>query len=513
MKTVSVDTMRALDAATMAGGVPGEVLMDRAGRAAAREIRREVARGAWGRIERLVVLAGKGNNGGDGYVVARDFAEHGPCPVVLLAAVPPEFLRDAALHHARLLPESVCCQVSSTLPDGVFQAGDLIVDALLGTGVNGAPRAPFDQWIERVNASGCPVVSLDIPSGLDGDTGAAPGAVVQADLTVTMALPKTGMLTEAGRPFCGRLRCVDIGFSAAHVAAAPGTGEALFAADVRPRLGRRGMAAHKGTFGSVLVLGGSRLYGGAPLLSGVAALRVGAGLATVLRPLGAARFAPPCLSLIVQDVPDGGSGTLGPEALPRVAELCPRQQAIVFGPGLGTHPATGEVLAAVLATPLPMVLDADGLRLLAAHPEWSEAVAGGLVLTPHPGEMRVLLQGFGLERWQGAPRREQALALAERVGAVVVLKGLGTVVAAPDGRSWINTSGSPALATAGTGDVLAGMIGGWLAQGSDPVDAAILAVFVHGLAGELWSQAIVSMMADDLLDLVGPALRDLCPLV
>lgn len=513
MKTVSVDTMRALDAATIAGGVPGEVLMDRAGRAAAGEIRREIARGAWGRIGRLMVLAGRGNNGGDGYVVARDFAEHGPCPVVLLAAAPPESLRGAALHHARLLPGTVSCQVPAALPEDVFQTGDLIVDALLGTGTSGAPRAPFDQWIERINASGCPVVSLDIPSGLDGDTGGAPGAVVQADLTVTMALPKTGLLSEAGRPFCGRLRCVDIGFPAAPVAAAAGTGEAVFAADVRPLLGRRDMAAHKGTFGSVLVLGGSRLYGGAPLLAGVAALRAGAGLATVLRPLGAARFASPCLSLIVQDVPDGGSGFLGPEALPFVAELASRQQAIVFGPGLGGHPASGEVLAAVLAAPLPTVLDADGLRLLAAHPGLGAAAAGGLVLTPHPGEMRVLLRGFGLERWQTAPRREQALALAERTGAVVVLKGLGTVVAAPDGHVWINTSGSPALATAGTGDVLAGLIGGWLAQGREPLSAAILAVFVHGLAGELWSQAIVSMMADDLLDLVGPALRDICPLV
>jgi NAD(P)H-hydrate epimerase len=171
------------------------------------------------------------------------------------------------------------------------------------------------------------------------------------------------------------------------------------------------------------------------------------------------------------------------------------------------------MLAAVLAAPLPVVLDADGLRLLARHPERCEAVSGGLVLTPHPGEMRVLLQGFELEHLLGASRREQALALAERVGAVVVLKGLGTEIAAPDGRAWTNTSGSPSLATAGTGDVLAGMVGGWLAQGRDPVAAAILAVFVHGLAGELWSQAVGSMVADDLLDLIGPALRELSPLV
>lgn len=513
MKTVSVDTMRALDAAAIAAGIPGEVLMERAGRAAAAEIRREIRRGAWGAVRRLVVLAGKGNNGGDGYVVAREIAEHGPCPVAVWAVAPPESLRDAALHHARLLPESVPCQVVGELPAGAFQAGDVIVDALLGTGTSGVPRAPFDQWIERLNASGCPVVCLDIPSGLDGDTGAAPGAVVQADLTVTMALPKAGMLAEAGRPCCGRLRCVDIGFSAATVAAAAGVGEALFAADIRPLLGRRSPAAHKGTFGSVLVLGGSRLYGGAPLLSGVAALRVGAGLATVARPAGAARFASPCLSLIVQDMPDGGSGFLGAEARPEVDGLLDRQQAVVFGPGIGGQAPAGDLLAAVLAAPVPVVLDADGLRLLAARPDLAAAAVGGLVLTPHPGEMRALLAGFGLERLLAAPRREQALALAERVGAVVVLKGLGTEIAAPDGRQWTNTSGSPALATAGTGDVLAGMVGGWLAQGRKPAVAARLAVFVHGLAGELWSQAVGSMIADDVPDLIGPALRELSPLV
>lgn len=509
MKTVSVDTMRALDAATIAGGVSGDELMARAGRAAAEVIRRELARGIWGRVERLVVLAGKGNNGGDGYVVARDFAELGPCPAVVFATCPVEALQGAARAHACVLPTSVPVQVGGEVE---LRPGDLVVDALLGTGTKGAPRAPYDQWIRAIHASGCPVVALDIPSGLDGDTGAAPGAVVEADMTITMALPKTGMLTEAGRPFCGRLRCVDIGFADRLVEQAEGTGEALFASDLRHLLPRRPTVAHKGTCGSVLVLGGSVLYGGAPLLAGQAAMRAGAGLVTVARPAGAARFPSTSLSLIVRDLPDGGTGFLGPEALRFVAEQAPRNQAIVFGPGIGSHPAMDEVLAAVLAAPPPVVLDADGLRLLAAHPGLAGTVTGALVLTPHPGEMRVLLQGFGLGKLVAASRPEQALALAAQSGAVVVLKGLGTVIATPAGRYWVNTSGSPALATAGTGDVLAGMVGGWLAQGLEPADAACLGVFVHGLAGELWSQAVRSLTADDMLHLIGPALREVNPL-
>jgi NAD(P)H-hydrate epimerase len=320
------------------------------------------------------------------------------------------------------------------------------------------------------------------------------------------------MLVPAGRPFCGRIRCVDIGIPDALLEQASSTGNALLAEDVRPFLNRRPFAAHKGTCGWVLVLGGSQLYGGAPFLAGLAALRTGAGLVTVARPAGAARFQPPSLSLIVRDLPDGGTGFLGPEALPFLDEQLERTQAIVFGPGAGSNPSVGEVLAKVLVAPCPVVLDADGLRLLAAQPELTETATGELILTPHPGEMQALLKGFELDGLLAAPRREQALGLAARAGAVVILKGLGTVIAAPDGRDWVCTSGSPALATAGTGDVLAGVVGSLLGQGLTAADAACVGAFVHGLAGELWPQAVRSLTADDLLTLISPALREISPL-
>jgi NAD(P)H-hydrate epimerase len=512
MKTVSVETMRWLDAATIAGGVPGDELMARAGIESANLIRGELARGAWGHVERLVVLAGKGNNGGDGYVVARAFAERGQWPVQVYATCPVDDLRGEAAYHARLLPDTVPLGIGDELPAHAFRRGDLIVDALLGTGASGPPRPPCDSWIRQVNASGCPVVSLDIPSGLNGDTGEAEGAVVQADLTVTMALPKTGMLAPAGRPFCGRIRCVDIGIPDGLVEQASATGAALLADDIRPFLPRRSFAAHKGTCGWVLVLGGSQLYGGAPLLAGAAALRAGAGLVTVARPVGAARFQPPSLSLIVRDLPDGGTGFLGPETFRFLDEQLGRTQAVVFGPGAGTEQSVGEVLARVLAAPVPVVLDADGLRLLARRPELTETVTGELVLTPHPGEMRALLSGFDLDELLEAPRRDQARALADRAGAVVLLKGLGTVIATPDGRDWVCTSGSPALATAGTGDVLAGIVGSLLGQGLTAANATCAGAFVHGLAGELWPQAVRSLTADDLLTLIPRAMREISPL-
>jgi NAD(P)H-hydrate epimerase len=376
MKTVSVETMRWLDSTTISGGVPGEVLMDRAGLGAAEIIRRDIVRGAWGQVKRLVVLAGKGNNGGDGYVVARDVAANGPCPVAMHAVCDVAELRGEARHHAELLPANVPLLVGQELPEDAFRPGDLIVDSLLGTGTSGAPRAPYDEWIRRVNASGCPVVALDIPSGLNGDTGEAAGAVVQADLTITMAVPKTGLLSEVGRPCCGRLRCVDIGVPGRLLDQAETTGASLFAEDIRPLLARRPFGAHKGTCGWTLVLGGSHLYGGAPLLAGMGALRVGSGLVTVARPVGAARFLPPSLSLIVRDLPDGGTGFLGPEAFRFLAEQLPKTAAIVFGPGVGDSLSVVEVLTKILAATVPVVLDADGLRLRAGTDTSSRRDAG-----------------------------------------------------------------------------------------------------------------------------------------
>jgi len=505
--------MRSLDRATIEAGTSGEVLMERAGTAAYAEMRAYLDQCvAPQHCARILVVAGKGNNGGDGYVVARCFAQETQLSVSVCAVCPPAALTGAAKMHAEQLPATVSVTVCSELPDTVLAPGTIIVDALLGTGVSGPLRAPYDRLISQINSSGLPVMALDIPSGLDGDTGATATETVNADLTVTMAFAKTGMLTANGLRHCGLLRCVDIGIPRELTGPVPASVEAVFAADIRQLFARQPRDSHKGTFGTLVVLGGSELYAGAPVLAGVAGLRSGTGLVIVGMPDKARGFARAgCDALILQSIP-GTNGVFGPNSNKTVDVLLDRASAIVFGPGIGRRSENLSVLQQILATDLPVVLDADALRLLASDPSLLPRSAP-TVLTPHPGEMRCLLDTLGI----GPPvstsdnRLQQATEVAQRTQTVTVLKGLGTVVADPTNRCTVNTTGTCALSSAGTGDVLAGMIGGFLAQGMPASDAARAAVYLHGAAAELAPHGMRSMVADDLLTLIGPAMQRLTP--
>jgi NAD(P)H-hydrate epimerase len=513
MKAVTVEAMRALDAQVIASGTSGYTLMERAGRGAFREMLRvlelrlpEVSRRAF------TVLAGKGNNGGDAYVVARCLAEAGYDVRVFAVCAPAELSGDA-LAHATRLPPGVPVQVVDQLPVESLSPGHVVVDGLLGTGFRGPLRAPYECLLAQVNASGCPVVALDIPSGLDGDSGQAGGVAITADWTLTMGLPKVGLLTASGLCHCGCLRCIDLGVPDRLLAALPAVGpEAFMLPDARALVRRRSRDAHKGTFGHVVVVGGSRLYPGAPFLSAAGAARAGAGVVTVAIPAGCQPFCAVPASLIVRRLADAGQGCFGSASVADLASLARGRNALVFGPGLGDAAEGREVLAQVIGCGLPLVVDAEGLRLLAAHPALALAARAGMVLTPHPGEMKALLSGFGCPVAPPGGRAEQAQALAAASGAVVVLKGLGTVVAAPDGRVAVNTSGSAALATAGTGDVLAGMVGALLGQGLEGWDAARLGVFVHGLAAETGLGAERALTADDLLERLGTAWSEIHPM-
>lgn len=512
MKVISVSSMRDLDARTIAAGTPAHVLMDRAGVAAYREmaifLRRRFASH---HIRRASLVVGKGNNGGDAYVVARCWVQETGLPATIYSVCEPADLAEPAAHHAGALPDCVSVVVCDELPLEALQDGAVIVDGLLGTGIRGPLRSPYDRLIAQINASRLPVVALDIPSGLDGDTGEVATEAVVADLTITMAQPKSGLLTPIGMAHCGPLRCVGIGIPDAYVVETASCGEATFARDVRAVLGRRSHASHKGTHGHALVLGGSQWYVGAPLLAGAAALRVGAGLVTVGLPAGARALArPPLNAMIVRSIPDDGTGFLRATGVDAVEELLPKAQALVFGPGIGPGQESDPVLRCLLTANVPLVIDADGLRTLTRIGPCPERVAA-TVLTPHPGEMRGLLAGLGLEELATAARTTQATEVARATQAVVVLKGLGTVVAAPDGRWAINTSGTEGLASAGSGDVLAGMIGGLLAQGMTAWDAARLGAFLHGRAAELAPHGNRALVADDLLELIGPALKDVTP--
>ena len=534
MKLVSVQTMRRLEDEAVHAGLSGEEMMRRAGLGAAEiAVAFCASRLAPEQRRRWIVLAGKGNNAGDAYVVAAHLRRLSPLPVAIFATTPPAGLSGAARFHAAQLPADIPVTVVKELPPEALPPGGLLIDGLLGTGMAGAPRPPFDRIIRQINASGLPVVTLDIPSGMDADSGTG-DCVVTADLTITMGLPKEGMFSAAGRPHCGTIRCVDIGLPEKILNSAVISGDALFAEDVRPLLPRRPLDAHKNRFGHLLVAGGSLDYTGAPMLAATAGLRSGCGLVTVAVPATArALVRTPLNALIVHSVSDGGTGFFNTASTPALRELLAAagsraKQAVVFGPGTGEHTGLDQPLKAVLAAGIPAVIDADALRCLARHPEWlgettegkrpkaegrsedGKAQPANIVLTPHPGEMRALLEGFGLGDRRDAPRAAQAEALACHTGACVVLKGLGTVVAAPGGRVTINSSGNSALATAGSGDVLAGMIGGFLAQGMEAWNAARTAVFLHGLAAEL-APSERALVADDLPDLTKAALRVITP--
>ena len=398
-----------------------------------------------------------------------------------------------------------------------LQPTDVIVDALLGIGVVGGPRGLCAELIKVVNDSGLPVVSLDVPSGLDANTGEGNGAV-RADWTITMAFPKPGLFKNDGFHQSGTVRVIGIGLpkDISESAIAESDMDVFSHQDARTLLPRRKPAGHKNTFGHLLCLCNSVDYSGAGELCAVAALRMGAGLVTLAVP-EQSHFREGPAALIHRTLE---GGRFCADNLTKLAQLLNGKSAVVYGPGTGAA-VDAAFLEELISRKLPMVIDADGLRLLAANPklmnlELPEDKCPPLalntiptprtVLTPHPGEMRALLDGFGLQEFADASRTDQAKSLAKRTGCVVALKGRFTVVAEPTGRTTLNLSGDVSLATAGSGDVLSGCIGALLAEGLAPADAARLGVFLHGLAAELRHTPGRSLIADDLPGLLPEAI-------
>lgn len=427
---LTVETLRHVEAAH-AGAVPP--LMERAGRAAA-ALAREMLSGN----QRVLVVAGPGNNGGDARVVARLLEADG-CAVTLLSG-------------------------ESAWPAGEF---DLVVDGLFGIGLARPIGGIHAEWIARMNACGAPILALDVPSGLDADTGRVAGPCVRATRTATFIALKPGLLTADGPDVCGAVTLCNLGLALAET-----DGERVAPDLFRHCLRPRARNSHKGSFGSVAVIGGAPGMAGAALLAGRAALKLGAGRVFVgLLERLAIDVAQPELMLREPD-----------EALARAGVLA-------VGPGLGQSVQGGELLARAIDSSLPLVLDADALNLLAQSPMLFRRLTGRAAVspaptfaTPHPAEAARLL-GNEVAAVQ-ADRVAAALALAKRLNAFVALKGCGTVVAAPNGRWFINANGNPGLASAGSGDVLTGMLAALLAQGLPPLEALLAAVHLHGAAAD-----------------------------
>ncbi len=478
MKVVSAAEMAALDQrAIREVGIPGVVLMETAGRALAYACARR-----WPRARGVLVFCGPGNNGGDGYVAARTLLGLGYPARCLSLGDPARLSGDAALHAGlfralggQILDLSSRQDLSSGLPPG-----DVIIDALFGTGLRRPLEGLAASLVEVLNASGLPVVAADVPSGICSDTGRILGTAVRAHLTVTMGLPKRGLFLHPGAARVGELQLAEIGLPPADLDSPGLPGRLLTAALVRSLLPLRPAIAHKGSCGAVLVVGGSRRYLGAPALAAEAALRVGSGLVELACP---AEIRLPLAGLLREiltlPLPSPG-GYLEPADLLQVLPLRPQVRALCLGPGLAGESASHEAIRQLLAkTTVPVVIDADALHSVAHR----GPLRPGGVLTPHPGEMSSLV-GVGVTALE-ADRVGWAQRCAAEYQAVVVFKGAPTVVAEPGGRYWINTSGGPVLAQGGTGDVLAGAVAGLLAQGLQPAEAACAAVHLHGLAGDL----------------------------
>ncbi len=439
-------------------GIPGIQLMHRAGRAAFASLRRR-----WPEARRIGIVCGAGNNAGDGYVVAGLAKDAGLDPGLVQIGDPAKLKGDALA--ARRFAEGRLGATIERHPDAAVEA-DVVVDALLGTGARGAVREPYAAAIARINAAGKPVLALDLPSGIDADRGAALcEEPVRATATITFVAAKLGLLTGHGVDFTGDVEVDELGLPEA-VYDRPGI-PILDGAGL-DRLRRR-PGAHKGDSGRLLVIGGEADMGGAVALAGEAALRIGAGLVSIAtRGVNRAAILARRPELMVRACEEPAD----------IADLAQRADAIAIGPGLGKAGWGSSLLRSAVAAGKPMVVDADALNIVA---ETGLELPPGTVITPHPGEAGRLLRSDSV--WVQSNRPEAAAKLS-RPGAVVVLKGAGTLIAEAGKLRAICVDGTPALGTAGSGDVLTGLIGGLLARGLAPADAAELGVWLHARAGE-----------------------------
>ncbi len=469
----------ALDRETQARGVTADGLMERAGRAVARAAR-EVAGGSYGR--RAVVVCGKGNNGGDGLVAARHLGRWGMRTTVLLLERSSE-LREPAATNARRLDEVRGIRVMPFEERALVRElarADVAVDAIFGTGFRGMPEDEWAAAIASLNGSGVPVVAVDTPSGVNGATGAVEGESVRAELTITFGAAKLGAVLMPGADRAGIVRVVDIGFPDDLM---DPHAWLIEPSDVAAWLPVREVDTHKRASGVLVVVAGSRAMTGAPRLIAAAAGRIGAGLVTVAAPEGALpQIQAGLAESTFLPLPETDAGTVSDGAVDPVLERLGAADALAIGPGLATDERTvGFVREVVRRSPVPLVVDADGLNAFVGDAAGLADRQADAVLTPHGGEFARLT---GVKpRDLDADRPGHVRALAAQSRAVTLLKGSRTVIAEPEGRLLVNVTGSAVLATAGTGDVLTGMVGGLLARGLGPSASAAAAAYLHGLAG------------------------------
>jgi NAD(P)H-hydrate epimerase len=498
MKIVSAQEMRAIDAATSEKfGVASLTLMENAGASVA-----DFVLSQYPAARRLVVFCGKGNNGGDGFVAARRLRERGKEVQVILLARADDLRGDAAAMFAKLSAEVVEVQSGGELQSERMRSlllADVYLDAILGTGFKPPVSGIYAEAISFLNASRTPVVAIDIPSGASADSmKPQTGTIARADAVVTFTAPRPAHLF--GSLVAGPTLVAEIGSPQEALVSALQL-NVITARDIAPLLGPRPAESNKGSYGHVLLIGGSFGKAGSVAMSGISVLRVGAGLSTVATAKSTlptvAGFHP---ELMTEPLPETPAGTVAANAQDRIEELAKGKSVLAIGPGISQDPQTaGLVRGLVAKLPIPMVVDADGLNAFDGRAAELHG-RNRMVITPHPGEM-ARLAGLSVPQVQ-ADRLGVARKFAREHDLIVVLKGHRTLVVQPDGEAWVNTTGNPGMSTGGTGDILTGMVAGMLAQHpKTPLAAVLAAVHLHGLAGDAMRESVGehSMVATDLL--------------
>lgn len=488
MKVANCSQMKNIDRTAIDEiGIPGIVLMENAALKVVEEIK-----GTLGEIgyKSIVIFCGKGNNGGDGFAIARHLRNMGANVLVILLADENEIKGDALINFKIIRQLSIkIAQVYNRTALEEIAASlymcDLVVDAIFGTGIKGKITGIADDIIQLINFSGRYVISVDIPSGINGDDGRICGICVNADKTVTFVLPKIGLLNFPAADYVGELVIADISIPHSIIQAQNININTIGREDIKALLPLRKNDSNKGDYGKIVVVAGSTGMTGAAALAATAALRSGSGLVTVGIPKSLNMLMEVKLTEAMSlPLEDDGKGVLSQSCTSQILEKMCKTDVLVFGPGLTNEPSVSDILADILKkADIPIIIDADGINALAKNINILKECNCPVVITPHPGEMS-RLTGLDIRHIQ-SDRIEVAQKFAQEWQVTVVLKGARTIIACPTGETFINTTGNPGMATGGTGDVLSGLIASLIGQGLDINRAAMMGVYIHGFAADL----------------------------
>ncbi len=505
MYLVSAEQMRLIDKITIEEfGIPGRVLMENAGREAVRIFIKTFKKGV---NKKIAIAAGAGNNGGDGFVIARCLLFYG-WDVTLFLFSNPKKIKGAAKNNFKLLESLDISIIVADTPKKfnnykkIMGTADIWIDAILGTGLKYQVKEHIENVIEYINSLKKPIFAIDMPSGLNSDTGLPNGTSIRADFTVAFGLAKTGQKLYPGAKYTGKLKVADIGIPP-HVIKKAAVKTRLITADyIKSEFLQKEPDAHKGDCGHLFVIAGSEGKTGAAILTAKAAVRSGAGLVTMAVPESVNRTIESCVTeAMTCPLPETSKKIIKIEAFNIIKKLLKGKNCIAAGPGLGTENNVKKLIYGLIeASEIPMVIDADALNAISENPEILKKAKAPLILTPHPKEMARLIKKD--VRYVCEEKMDAAKKFAEKYNAILILKGAGTIIAMPDGSVFINSSGNQGMASGGTGDVLTGIIAGFVSQGYTPAISAIAGVYMHGAAGDAVARkkGFAGLIASDIIE-------------